>query len=111
MTRHRRWLSTLIFLTVVGCATTPVGNRQLLSFLQDGVTTQEEIYLQLAEPSATFEGGRILTYRLDEDSSGYVLSKRVGRGFTGKYSLVLAIDEKGVLRRHSLVRIKEEYQQ
>jgi hypothetical protein len=111
MTRHRGWLSTLIFLTVVGCASTPIGNKQLLSFLQDGVTTREEIYLQLAEPSATFEGGRILTYRLDEDGSGYVLSKRVGRGFTAKYSLVLAIDEKGVLRRHSLVRIKEEYQQ
>lgn len=110
MTRHKG-LSTLIFLTVVGCASTPVGNKQLLSFLQDGVTTREEIYLRLAEPSATFEGGRILTYRLDEDGSGYVLSKRVGRGFTGKYSLVLAIDEKGVLRRHSLVRIKEEYQQ
>jgi len=104
-------LLTLLFLTLVGCASTPVGNKKLLSFLQDGVTTREEIYLRLAEPSATFEGGRILTYRLDEDGSGYVLSKRTGRGFTGKYSLVLAIDEQGVLRRHSLVRIKEEYQE
>lgn len=105
------WLLASLFLVILGCASNPVGNKQLLSFLQDGVTTREEIYLRLAEPNATFEGGRILTYRLDEDGSGYVLQKRVGRGFTGKYSLVLAIDEQGILRRHSLVRIKEEYQQ
>lgn len=105
------WLLASLFLAILGCASNPVGNKQLLSFLQDGVTTREEIYLRLAEPNATFEGGRILTYRLDEDGSGYVLQKRVGRGFTGKYSLVLAIDEQDILRRHSLVRIKEEYQQ
>lgn len=111
MKNTKVWLLASLFLAILGCASNPVGNKQLLSFLQDGVTTREEIYLRLAEPNATFEGGRILTYRLDEDGSGYVLQKRVGRGFTGKYSLVLAIDEQDILRRHSLVRIKEEYQQ
>jgi hypothetical protein len=51
MTRVRGWLSALLFLAVLGCANTPIGNKQLLSFLQDGVTTREEIYLRLAEPS------------------------------------------------------------
>ncbi|NJD24498.1 MAG: hypothetical protein FIB06_03730 [Betaproteobacteria bacterium] len=110
MTSLKMQLLAALLLAMTGCTTAPIGNKQLLGFLQDGVTTREEIYLRLAEPSATFEGGRILTYRLDEDGSGYVLSKRTGRGFTGKYSLVLAIDEKGILRRHSLVRIKEEFQ-
>ncbi len=93
-----------------GCASTPIGNRELLGFLADGTTTREEIFLHLAEPSASFEGGKILTYRLDEDDSGFVLLKKAGKGWTGKFSLVLVFDERGVLRRHALVRIKEEFQ-
>ena len=37
---------------LAGCGTTPLGNPQLLAFLQDGATTREDVYLQLAEPSA-----------------------------------------------------------
>ncbi len=83
-----------------------VGDSQLLSFLKDGSTTHEDVYLNLAEPSATFESGRIQTYLLDEDKDGYILMHHGGQGWNGKYSLVLGFDEHGVLRRHSLVRIR-----
>ncbi|GAB7542856.1 hypothetical protein CS8_025250 [Cupriavidus sp. 8B] len=91
---------------LVACGTPVVGTPQLLSFLQDGSTTREDVYLHLAEPSATFEAGRIHTYLLDEDQAGYILMHRSGKEWNGKYSLVLAFDEHGVLRRHSLVRIR-----
>jgi len=93
--------------TLTGCATEPIGNKQLLDFLQDGKTSREEVILHLAEPSATFEGGRIVTYRLDEDTGGYTIQGAKGHGWSGKFSLVLSFDEHGVLRRHSLVRVKE----
>ncbi|GAB3625789.1 hypothetical protein GCM10027419_06350 [Pandoraea terrae] len=62
--------------------------------------------MHLAEPSATFEGGRILTYLLDQDAGGYILMRRREKVWNGKFSLVLAFDEHGVLRRHALVRIR-----
>lgn len=89
-----------------GCATAPIGKRDLLDFLQDGKTTREEVFVHLAEPSATFEGERILTYRLEEDEGGYSLLGARSQNWSGKYSLVLVFDENGVLRRHSLVRVQ-----
>jgi hypothetical protein len=92
---------------LAGCASTSIGKQNLLDFLQDGTTTREEVMLHLAEPSATFEGGRILTYRLDRDEGGYTLMGTKSARWSGKFSLVLAFDEKGVLRRHALVRVQE----
>lgn len=100
-------LSMFLIQTLTGCATETIGNKQLLDFLQDGKTSREEVILHLAEPSATFEGGRIVTYRLDEDTGGYVIRGAKGHGWSEKFSLVLSFDEHGVLRRHSLVRVKE----
>lgn len=89
------------------CSNAPIGKQDLLDFLQDGKTTREEVFLHLAEPSATFEGGRILTYRLDEDAGGYTIKGAKGQGWSAKYSLVLSFDEKGILRRHALIRVQE----
>jgi len=97
----------ILIVQLVACSTAAVGDRQLLSFLQDGSTTREDVYLHLAEPSATYESGRIQTYLLDEDANGYVLMHHSEHGWNGKYSLVLAFDEHGILRRHSLVRVRE----
>lgn len=92
------------------CASTPpIGKHDLLDFLQDGRTTKEEVFLRLAEPSATFEDGRIFTYRLNEDEGGYTIKGAKSKGWSGKYSLVLSFDEGGILRRHSLVRVQEAY--
>ena len=100
------WAAGVLASCLAACGTTPVGNSQLLSFLQDGSTTREDVFLHLAEPSSTFEAGRIQTYLLDEDPNGYILMHRDEKRWNGKYSLVLAYDEHGVLRRHSLVRIR-----
>lgn len=92
------------------CASTPpIGKHDLLDFLQDGTTTKEEVFLHLAEPSATFEGGRILAYRLHEDEGGYTIKGAKGTYWSGKYSLVLSFDEGGILRRHALIRVQEGY--
>jgi hypothetical protein len=94
-------------LQLAACGTpAAVGDSHRLSFLQDGSTTREEVYLHLAEPSATFESGSILVYLLDEDAGGYILIQRNAAGWTGKFSLVLDFDEGGVLRRHSLIRVR-----
>ena len=100
-------LCMLLIQTLTGCATEPIGNRQLLDFLQDGKTSREEVILHLAEPSASFEGGRIVTYRLDEDTGGYTIRNAKSDGWSEKFSLVLSFDEHGVLHKHSLVRVKE----
>jgi len=93
---------------LAACASYPPGDPQLLTFLQDGVTTREDVYLKLAEPSAVWEGGRILTYQLDHNNQGYVPMRRREAAWTAKYSLVLSFDQQGILRRHSLVRIKDD---
>jgi hypothetical protein len=103
-------LAMAVLLAVLaGCSTTPIGKRDLLDFLQDGKTTREDVFLRLAEPSATFESGRILTYRMDEDEGGYTIKGAKGVKWSAKYSLVLSFDEKGILRRHALVRVQEVY--
>jgi hypothetical protein len=88
------------------CASTPVGQPDLLAFIEDGRTTREQAFLALGEPSATYEDGRILTFRLGQDKGGYFLVDKAP-GFTGvKHSLVMSFDEAGLLRRHALVAIK-----
>jgi len=102
----RRRLLSVFLLLAGGCATTPIGQPDLLGFIEDGRTTREEVFLTLGEPSATYQAEGILTYRLGEDEAGYFLvDKRPG--FLGvRHSLVLAFDDSGLLRRHSLVTIK-----
>jgi hypothetical protein len=90
------------------CASTPFGQPELLTFIQDGQTTREQVFLALGEPSATYENGRILTFRLARDEGGYFLVEKAPGFHSVKYSLVLAFDDTGLLRRHSLVAIKAE---
>lgn len=97
-------LATVIA-ALTGCGT-PIGNQQLLDFIQDDKTTREEVLLRLGEPSATFQNERILTYRVDQDDGGYIVVSK-SESFSAKFSLVLSFDEDGVLRRHSLVRVKD----
>jgi len=105
--RARPYLTGVVALTAaLASCMTPVGSPDLLAFLKDDSTTREDVYLHLAEPSSTFEGGRILTYLLDEDKAGYILMRRKEKAWNGKFSLVLAFDEHGVLRHHSIVRIR-----
>ncbi|MHC1742920.1 MAG: hypothetical protein AB9873_07795 [Syntrophobacteraceae bacterium] len=105
--------STLLLVALlISCATTKMngieGSRTLLNFLEDGVTTKEEVVLKLGQTSATYEIGRILTYRIGSNDSGYILLP----GMSGanwavtSHSLVLIFDENNVLRKHSLVPVR-----
>lgn len=67
----RKVLIYFLLVLFIGCAPahlSPVQESEvkqtLLSFLEDGKTTKEEVLLRLGIPSAQFEGERILTYRL-----------------------------------------------
>jgi hypothetical protein len=104
---HRRIAVALLVATLlVACASAPVGQQDLLTFLQEGQTSRQEVYLALGEPSAVFEGERILTYRLGQDKGGYFLLQQ-GPGFQGvNYSLVLVFDDTGQLARHALVEVR-----
>ena len=47
----------------------------LLKFLKIGQTTREDVLLNLAEPSATFEQAKVLTYCVvDQHKSGYCIN-------------------------------------
>lgn len=91
-----------------GCATLPPlpADKDLLNFLVAGIS-RETVLLKLGEPSASFEQGRILTYRIgEENDQGYFLLDRQVRWNNTKYSLVLVFDEKGGLTKHALIKVR-----
>ena len=104
--RRPRSAWALVLVLLGACASTPFGQPDLLTFIEDGQTTREQVFLTLGEPSATYEDGRILTFRLARDDGGYFLVEKAPGFRSVKYSLVLAFDDAGLLRRHSLVAIK-----
>ena len=79
-----------------------------LSFLKDSQSTKEELLSNLGAPSAQFEAGRILTYRLD--GKYQAIPRPSGQSPApwnrAQYSLVLVFDAAGILQRHSLVRVR-----
>jgi hypothetical protein len=86
-----------------------------LDFLEDGKTTMEAVILKFGPPSGTFEGEKIVSYRLEKTKEGYFVSERETdpyappiwfSGIEGKFSLVLVFDESHVLQKHSLVQVK-----
>jgi hypothetical protein len=104
-------------LTASGCvpkAPTPDELRLgPLNYLQEGTTTREQALLKLGVPSADFEKGRILTYRLAVAPGGAITPRprQPGLGVPqsadwSDYSLVLVFDDKGVLKKQSLVPVK-----
>lgn len=109
----------LSILLVSGCATPKVGvadpqillSSGLLSFLQDDVTTREEVVLKLGLPSAQIEGDTILMYQLmvEKDGTWHLVAPQWNptaglRSWSeGTGSLVLVFGENGILRKHSLV--------
>lgn len=98
----------LCFLGVLaGCAGLPPipADKNLLDVVAHG-TSRETILLKLGEPSAGFEQGRILTYRIGAGEDGYFLLDRQVRWTNTKYSLVLVFDENGLLAKHNLVQVR-----
>ncbi len=92
-----------------GCATVPPvpADKNLLNDVVTPGTSREAILLKLGEPSASFESGRILTYRIGkDDDKGYFLMDRLVRWTNTKYSLVLVFDDKGILTKHTMVPVR-----
>jgi hypothetical protein len=81
------------------------GQPGLVDFIQDGVTTRQEVQTRLGDPGATYEGDRILTYRLARDEGGYFLLRNKSDWLGVCSNLVLVLDDHDVLRRHSLVQV------
>jgi hypothetical protein len=101
------WRSIAVVCVVLAaCATAPVGRKDLLLFLDDGVTRREDVQLKLGEPAAHYDGLRVLAYRLVKDDAGYVIVGQRNNWYGVQYNLMLVFDGDGVLRRHSLVEIR-----
>lgn len=98
---------------LTGCATTtPNTKPDLLAFLDEGLTSREQIIMTLGQPSGCYQQEQILTYRLGgEPKQGYyvVEPKHVPHSAWSnnmRYSLVLVLDGQGILKKQSLVSVK-----
>jgi hypothetical protein len=114
--------SLALIIMLASCATPhiqptdpkPLLNSKLLGFIQDGVTTREEVVLKLGTPSAQFEGEKILTYQLRIDQAGnwHLVAPQISAPTDFRVwreetcSLVLVFGADGVLRKHNLVEAK-----
>lgn len=100
------WLA-IATLLLAACAAEPVGQKDLLAFLTDGKTTRTEVEQRLGQrPSnaPTFEGGRIVFYRISENESGYSLLRGKMNQYT--HSLVLVFDRQDRLEQHAVVKVR-----
>ncbi len=111
-----------IIVLAAGCATPRVqpadpqllSKSELLSFIQSGVTTREEVLLKLGIPSAQLEGDKVLMYQLCADEAGkwHLVAPQISattglrEWIEGTCSLVLVFGDDGILRKHSLVTAK-----
>lgn len=107
----------LLFPLLAGCATPRLlADKISLEFLEDGKTSKQMVILKLGQPSGTFDGEKIVTYRIgsEEEEKGYFLRNRqagwAGRcsatGTVTTLSLVLIFDEHNVLQKHSMVPVR-----
>jgi len=88
----RRGRRVLLFLTAylllplhAACATTgPPAEKSaersvektFLELLEDGRITKQMVILKLGKPTGSFEGERILTYRIGRDEEGFLYGSR-----------------------------------
>jgi hypothetical protein len=72
MTRALLLMLPLLLLLASSCAPKPMPDelrRGPLAYLEEGKTTREAVVLRLGTPTTDFEKGRILTYRISQNSS------------------------------------------
>jgi len=101
--------SFLAALLLCGCASAEksTAGPHVLSFLQDGQTSREEITSNLGSPSRTMQNERFLFYRVGHDRGGYFVGELNHRRWADvRYSLVLVFDDAGVLKEHSIVSVR-----
>ncbi len=114
-----RLIAYVLLFLGIGCAASVSrqANKTLLDFLEDGKTTKEMVILKLGAPSGTFEGERIISYRLGRTREGYFVLDQIAEarvqkdpalysGIISTFSLVLIFDESNILQKHSAVQIQ-----
>jgi hypothetical protein len=105
-----------------GCAAAPTPAPLVdLAFIQDGVTSTDLAIRKLGAPTsqlAASSGGKVLMFRIGQDAEGlhaqwYTYTKSDWYDFLDRwaaydvrYSLVLVFDQRGVLERHALVKLR-----
>lgn len=106
MYRLLRWLGLSIALSLAACASRPpIGQADLLVFLNSGETLREEVNEQLGSADAEYAHGRILTFWLAADEAGYY-RRRPAFGSVEEFSLVLVFGRDDLLLRHALVKVR-----
>jgi len=77
-----------------------------LEFLNRGTVARAGVLDALGPPFATYEAGRVLTYRLTKNELGYARAPLTDRWEGVNYDLVLVFDADGQLQQHNLVVIR-----
>ena len=99
-----RWLPvSFVSFMFAACAIQPIEHSSIADLLKDGITRHEEVQSRLGEPSAKYDGSRIVAYRLRKDGGSYAVVRQLS---DAHYSLILVFDGDGVLTRHSAVEIR-----
>ena len=93
---------------LVACTTPgPKGRADLLDFLEDGRISRDAVYLKLGAPAREFDQGRIVSWYLARDESGYIVLAPAARlPFGARYELVVVFGADDVVQRHSVVEIR-----
>ena len=101
-----------------GCAAEPrqtdaQWKEHALAFIQDGVTTREQVLLQLGGPTAQFEADRILTYRIMRNSTEGItvvqraqMEESAGMDWSGAQYCLVLVFQGPILQKHSLVSVR-----
>lgn len=106
----------VLLLLAAGCASAIPRRTIKLDALEDGKTLKETVILELGPPSGTFEGERIISYRLGKKQDTYFILdpqtegeiKRGGgvgswiTGVEGIFDLVLIFDKSNILQKRSV---------
>jgi hypothetical protein len=113
---------SLAVLLLSACATShPEARKDLLLFLQDGVTTRADVRMRIAQAPHIWCDGSIWTLRIGENTRGLFATRdttvpgdtystqadEIHAGWTdARYSLVLEFGPDNRLLRHALVDVK-----
>jgi hypothetical protein len=95
-----------VSIAIMSCASMPRGKTDLLDFLRIGQTTRQDVYDHLGSPSRRYEEVFILTYRIARDRGGLFTEPYTKEWEGVRFSLVLAFDESGLLRKYAMVPIR-----
>jgi hypothetical protein len=98
----------LACLLLLACATRPVGDKNLLVFLDRSGVTRDEVYRKLGKPHATYERNSIAAFHLNEIPTGYYVSTEAP-GWEGvRYDLLVEFDAHDVVQSHRLIMVRTQ---